>query len=191
MNDIQSVPYDQFVASLAKPGQAIVDSMTAEKAHMLHMAVGIAGEAGELLSAIVDNAHFGTELDRTNMIEELGDVEFYAEGLIQATGVTPAIFKAPVRLTRREVHGAILSVIAADLLDLVKKHVIYDKPLDKAAVCAKLVGLVHEMTCLRTTISVTREEVIAANKEKLGKRYSSGSYTDKQAQERADKAAGQ
>lgn len=191
MSNLAHVPYSQFVAALAKPGQAIVDSMTAEKAHMLHMAVGIAGEAGELLAAVIDNAHFGTELDRTNMIEELGDVEFYLEGLSQAVGLTPAVFNAPLRLIRREVHASVLSVIAADLLDLVKKHVIYGKPLDKASINAKMTGLSYELTCLQATISVSREEVIAANKSKLGVRYSSGSYSDKQAQERADKAAGE
>ena len=43
------------------------------------------------------------------------------------------------------------------------------------------------MEGLRQAIGVTREEVIEANVQKLGKRYASGKYSDKQAQDRADK----
>jgi hypothetical protein len=37
-------------------------------------------------------------------------------------------------------------------------------------------------------MGITRDEVLAHNIAKLSKRYSSGSYSDKHAQERADKA---
>lgn len=124
MSNLAHVPYDQFCAALAKPGQAIVESMTPTKAHMLHMAVGIAGEAGELLDAVKKHVIYGKTLDLNNVIEELGDLEFYMENLRQIVGIS-------------------------------------------------------------------REHVIEANKVKLGKRYSSGSYSDHQAQVRADKAEGQ
>jgi len=44
------------------------------------------------------------------------------------------------------------------------------------------------MEGLRQGLGITREEVLAHNIAKLSKRYSSGSYSDKHAQERADKA---
>ena len=59
-------------------------------------------------------------IDRENLVEELGDIEFYLEGLRQVFGVT-------------------------------------------------------------------REEVLAINQAKLEKRYSSGKYSNQQAQARADK----
>ena len=44
--------YKEFVRALSKPGQDIVNEITPLDAHRLHMAVGISGEAGELLDAI-------------------------------------------------------------------------------------------------------------------------------------------
>ena len=43
------------------------------------------------------------------------------------------------------------------------------------------------MEALRQSYDITREQTIRANIAKLGVRYSSGTYSDKQAQERADK----
>lgn len=80
--------YADMVKALAKPGQAIVDSLTADKAHNLHMAVGACGEAGELIDAVKRQAIYGKPLDLENVIEELGDMEFYMEGLRQGLGIT-------------------------------------------------------------------------------------------------------
>lgn len=114
------ITHPELVTALAKPGADIVATLTPEDAHALHMAVGISGESGELLDAIKKAAIYRKPIDRANVIEELGDLEFYMEGLRQGLGIT-------------------------------------------------------------------REETIEANIAKLSKRYSSGSYSDKHAQERADK----
>lgn len=117
-----NITHPELVAALAKPGADIVATLTSEDAHALHMAVGIAGESGELLDAVKKAAIYRKPIDRENVVEELGDLEFYMEGLRQGYGIT-------------------------------------------------------------------REEVLAHNIAKLSKRYSSGTYSDKHAQERADKAA--
>lgn len=57
------------------------------QAHLLHMAVGIAGEAAELLDAVVKYVE-GDRLDIDNCIEELGDIEFYMEGFRDALSFT-------------------------------------------------------------------------------------------------------
>ena len=75
--------YKDMVSRLAKPGREICSGLSHNTAHLLHMAVGIAGEAGELLDAIKKCAIYGKELDVANVIEELGDLEFYLEGLRQ------------------------------------------------------------------------------------------------------------
>ena len=77
----------EMVATLVKPGQDIIDSLTPEKANLLHMAVGISGEAGELLDAIKKHVIYNKPLDIDNVIEELGDLEFYMEGLRQELGI--------------------------------------------------------------------------------------------------------
>lgn len=115
------INFEDMVNQLAKPGKAIVEQMTPQKAHLLHMAVGISGEAGELLDAIKKLVVYNKELDLTNVIEELGDLEFYMEGLRQG-------------------------------------------------------------------LTLDREETIKANIVKLGSRYRGHQYTDEQAHNRADKS---
>lgn len=112
--------YSDMVKALAKPGEDIAKEITPEQAHLLHMAVGIAGEAGELLDAIKKHVVYQKELDLENVIEELGDLEFYMEGLRQG-------------------------------------------------------------------VAVSRDETLTNNYNKLSCRYHSGAYSNQQAQDRADK----
>ncbi len=115
-----SITHPELVKALAKPGQEIVDSISAQDAHLLHMAVGVSGEAGELLDAVKKAVIYRKPVDIENIKEELSDLEFYIEGIRQIFGFT-------------------------------------------------------------------REEVVQYNIDKLKKRYQSLSYSDKAAQERADK----
>ena len=80
--------YPVMVQTLAKDGGKIIEDLTPESAHLLHMAVGVSGEAGELLDAVKKNAIYRKVLDVGNVIEELGDLEFYMEGLRSALGIT-------------------------------------------------------------------------------------------------------
>jgi len=82
------INHSDMVKALAKSGATIAQELTAEDAHILHMAVGVSGEAGELLDAIKKAAIYRKDIDRENVIEELGDLEFYMEGLRQGLGIT-------------------------------------------------------------------------------------------------------
>ena len=110
----------EMVAKLVKPGIQILAEMNGMDAHLLHMGVGISGEAGELLDAIKKRVVYNKPLDLANVIEELGDLEFYMEGL-------------------------------------------------------------------RKSLMITREETLQANMQKLSKRYEGLKYSDQAAQDRADK----
>lgn len=59
--------------------------LTPRLAHKLHMAIGLFGEAGEILESVVKEIQFGIR-DEDNEIEESGDIEFYHEGFRQACG---------------------------------------------------------------------------------------------------------
>ena len=83
-----NITHPEMVAGLKKPGAAIAASLTPEKADALHMAVGASGEAGELLDGIKKWVVYEKELDRENIVEELGDLEFYLEGLRAGLGIT-------------------------------------------------------------------------------------------------------
>ena len=112
--------HPELVKALAKPADQIIAELTPANAHLLHMAVGISGEAGELIDAVKKAAIYNKELDLENIKEELGDLEFYLEGL-------------------------------------------------------------------RAALGFSREEILAGNIAKLSKRYSSLSYSNTHAIERADK----
>ena len=116
--------HKNLVANLVKPGGVIKGQLTPLQAHLWHMVSGVAGEAGELLDAIKKHVVYQKDLDLENVIEELGDLEFYMEGVRQA-------------------------------------------------------------------LNLERGVILKANYDKLNKRYSSGKYSDQAAQERADKQDGQ
>lgn len=80
--------HSKLVSDLAKSGQHIIQDLNPTKAHLVHMALGVAGEAGELLDALKRHAIYGKALDRENVIEELGDLEFYLEGIRAALDIS-------------------------------------------------------------------------------------------------------
>ena len=79
--------YRQFVRQLCKPGRDITAELTPSDAHLLHMAIGISGEAGEMLDAVKKAAIYRRQLDIANVREEAGDILFYLTGLLDALGI--------------------------------------------------------------------------------------------------------
>ena len=61
---------------------------TPAQGNLAHMSMGILGEAAEVMAVIQDHIEKEEPLDVDNLIEELGDIEFYLEGLRQAIGVS-------------------------------------------------------------------------------------------------------
>jgi NTP pyrophosphatase (non-canonical NTP hydrolase) len=55
---------------------------------ILHAAIGIAGEGGELLDSVKKTWVYDKPLDEDNLIEELGDLEFYMQALRTRLGVS-------------------------------------------------------------------------------------------------------
>jgi hypothetical protein len=120
---VDGIDPNAFKLPSSQPLGEAFEALTPEKMHMLHMAVGLAGEAAEMLEAVVNHV-LGGQLDGVNVREEAGDATFYIVGLLNSI-----------------------------------------------------------QTCL--------DEALLANKVKLlGKRYKNG-YSDQAAQARADKAEGQ
>ena len=111
---------EQLVRALLKPPAQILAELSPAKCNLIHLALGISGEAGEILDTIKKHTIYNKPLDVENLIEELGDMEFFLEAL-------------------------------------------------------------------RQELNVSRDTIIAANKAKLSKRYNKGSYSNEQAIARADK----
>ncbi len=187
---------DEFftmVQNLAKPGEKIIETLTPEKAHILHMAVGVIGEVtGELLDAVYSADMSGMGIDRENMREELGDTEFYLEGLRQ--GIHATRIEATMRYVHDENVPVVpligLVIVSGQLLDYVKKYVVYNKEMDRDAIVERLGAIDFYMGKLYEEFAITRAETIEANINKLSKgknaRYKEG-YSDQAAQTRADK----
>src|SRR6187551_2079419 len=68
-----------MVQFLAKPGSDILDSLTPAKCNLMHAAIGIASEGGEILDCVKKYIIYNKDLDRDNLIEELGDMEFFMQ----------------------------------------------------------------------------------------------------------------
>ncbi len=77
-----------MVQALIKSGDQITEELTPEQCEMMHYGCGVAGEGGELLDAIKKHCIYRQPLDRENVIEEMGDSEFYLEALRKLLGIT-------------------------------------------------------------------------------------------------------
>lgn len=76
---------------------------------------------------------------------------------------------------------------AGELLDAIKKGVIYRKPLDRENIIEELGDIEFYLEGLRQQLHISREETLLANINKLSKRYEKLSYSNDAAQTRADK----
>ena len=80
--------HEELVKALVKPAEQLQKEITPVCLNLIHMSMGISGESGELLDAIKKHVIYRKPLDMPNIIEELGDIEFYLEGLRQQLGVS-------------------------------------------------------------------------------------------------------
>lgn len=200
--------HSELVQDLVKAPAAINRTLTFDAIDLWHGATGVAGEGGELLEALVgwgnDYDPMGTApheaegfetLDKDNVIEELGDIEFYMEQLRQRTGITLDLAHAmdagsfvPISLDRLLHNGAHLAAACANVLDVVKKHAIYNKELDLPTLSEAMARVDIWMAVIRYQLGIDRNDVLNANIKKLLVRYEGGRYSDEAAQKRADKA---
>ena len=79
--------YCNMVKKLTKTGVAISEHLSVHQIEQWHMATGLAGEAGEVLDLIKKSVIYQKSLDIDKLIKEMGDVEYYMEGLRQSLGI--------------------------------------------------------------------------------------------------------
>lgn len=188
-----NLTHPELVAALAKPGNDILASLTPEKVDMWHAATGISGEAGEITEALFSfELSDRTELDLENLIEEMGDMEFYLQQLRTNVGITREFLYEQrfdfYQSDQPMVVAALINMAASQILDQVKKHVVYNKPLDRDALTVALFRMECQLIIMRSLSGVKLETVLDQNIAKLSVRYAGMKYTDADAQNRADKA---
>jgi NTP pyrophosphatase (non-canonical NTP hydrolase) len=192
---MSKITHPEMVKQLAKSGADIIAQLTPNSAQLLHMSVGVAGEAGELLEAVID-CNSTDEVDEENLIEELGDIEFYLEGVRQEMGFkwddtlpeeSPSYVNHGENMVEVVYDFARLSMSSGVLLDSIKKFAIYVKPINAQEVMNNLQAIEVCIESIRQHFGVIRKECLEHNVNKLGKRYKGHSYSNEQAQDRADK----
>ncbi len=187
--------HNAMVARLKKPGDSILSTLSPWDCDLLHMAGCLPGEASELYDAISAN-------DNPELLEELGDYAFYlvaVRSLFQINEWSGKVGPA----YRPTIHAIELMRLGGHFWDAVKRIVIYRKPMDipdakfnhqtllKVAE-ETLEQMEQRFNAILTYFNYNLEEILEANYEKLANadtgRYSQGTYSDQQAQDRKDKA---
>lgn len=174
------ITYSEMVRRLAKSGQSIVGSLSPVKAHVWHMSSCLMGEVGEIFESSND----------ANILEELGDLEFYFEGLRSGVGFT---IEQIEDMRSQIVPGKYpsnfaLVVYSAGIFDSCKKWIIYEKDIDKDILLKMMASFQLYLVTFAAQYNLSRQQIQDANMLKLSKRYGSDfSYSNQKAQERADK----
>lgn len=106
------IPYAQMVQNLFK-------TMGSDPASLMHAAVGCAGEAGELLDACKKYWVYNKPLDVNNVLEELGDLTFYMQAVMNMFGWTWADIRMAnrMKLAKRYPDGVYTDAHAQARLD--------------------------------------------------------------------------
>lgn len=83
---ITDMAYADMVTALAKDPNDIMATVTTEDLNLLHAAVGIADEAGELVGKIKKLVIYGKDVGEDEIIEEIGDLKFYLQMVLNQLG---------------------------------------------------------------------------------------------------------
>ena len=155
--------YPEFVKALAK-------KMETPEWDFKHACLGIIGEIGELADAIKRWKIYENPLNKENVLEELGDLRFYMQMLMNSHGFK--ICDAEKRASSIEELIFELALHAGSIA-FGNKIAFYNLYETFVNLCARM--------------DYTEENVIAHNVAKLIKRYPNGKYSNEDANERKDK----
>lgn len=110
------VKYGKMVNELFSGANKNMDS---EFLSVIHAVLGIVTEAGELADAIKKVVGYSDKLNMGNVIEEMGDIEFYLEALRQHFSITreEILLENMSKLSKRYTAGKFSSQHALDRAD--------------------------------------------------------------------------
>lgn len=66
-----------FIEQALRTESDVVPTLTPDGFRLLHAAMGMTTEAGEFMDALKKSFFYNRALDRTNLLEELGDILWY------------------------------------------------------------------------------------------------------------------
>ena len=76
----------EMVRDLKKDPEEIMKHATANDLDVLHMAIGMVGEAGEVTELVKKDVFNKRQIPSIEMLKECGDVLFYMAGLLDSYG---------------------------------------------------------------------------------------------------------
>lgn len=103
-----------------------------ELSEVVHGILGLFTEAGELMQHLSDVVSGSKSLDRVNVIEELGDIEWYAACLHQYLGSTPTQAReANIAKLSKRYPGKVHTAQAAEHRDLAAERAVLESKIDE------------------------------------------------------------
>lgn len=186
------ITFEQMVANLFKRPSSSWDANV--NGGVMHAAVGLMGEASELMSAIAND-------DMANIIEELGDIRFYLQELLVTFGICYANqFSASAETNIMNIgptntSGMPISVnltyACGEVLDRIKKLWAYGRVDGYVETCNALRDVMFWYSSVASHYGLNDEQIRQANIHKLvtgpKARYPNG-FSNEAAIARADKA---
>lgn len=175
--------YYHFVDYLCKDGDEIIESLTPNRAHLLHMVLGLVGEVNEVREVLTTNHRMLRHHEyMERLTDELGDVLFYTVGCANITGVgcTDTLVT--------ELTGSVseLATNVSAFAEYTKKLVMYSREWDEQQLQRHILNVYACIEAVGKRNGITTTEMITVNKRKLSTRYAGG-YSDGKANNKLDK----
>ena len=204
-----NVTHAQLVSGLMKGPNEILGETTPQTIALVHAALGMAGEVGEVQQSLkayritkmkfppggrgngpIREARHEIREARHEIVKELGDYEFYLQNLYQVLGVE-RVFPQEGTGAGSVVRAiAELSIDTAYVVDTIKKCFAYNRTLNYERISARLIAIEVWLYHLRAAYCGYEDEVRHANIAKLLKRFPDAVFTNERAIGQADEEKG-
>lgn len=156
------------------------ERITNDTIHLLHAAMGLSTEVKELFEAT----------DSVNIMEECGDFLWYSALMCKVFGLElrDCINMADPQLPSGNPlnwlnQPVVIACCASEILDHVKKHIFYGRPIDRLEIAGRLALLLRSVERVLGDAGFTMDDAMARNIHKLRTRFPN-CYTDESANNR-------
>lgn len=165
-------------------GDTVIERLQGKSAYarvnhtaLLHGCIGLTGEVGEIAEALNKSECDEEPLDTINLIEEIGDCEWYMAEIQDALDTTISDKDlVKVRWSLPVIHQ-LLSIECGKLMTIMQRWLFYGKGLDTSKVIDSLPQILYCTSGLANLVGVDIYQVRNKNIAKLRKRFPE-KYTD-------------
>lgn len=162
----------EYTINSAKTFKDREDGIDPKTTDLLHCAIGIVTEVGELV--VSDNDGYK---DRINLGEEIGDVMWYVANLARKINYSLTMSKIPEADKHVSWYTKQLVIDASELMDHFKRGIYYFKGVDFNYMSAKIDLIIINLRQLSEQLGIDFEQCLQKNIDKLAKRYPGNFFT--------------